>query len=124
MKQLALQLPGLSGANTVAPQLPGLKYQGTTPNLLTTILSDAVQIVFFIAGFLVLIWLVWGVFQYIFAGGDKAGLAKARSRITWAIVGFVFLLMSFVISEFAKELIPTQSVNVPKLSVPVGVNGP
>lgn len=62
------------------------------------------NVVFYIAGALLIIWLVWGVFQYIFAGGDKEKLAGARKRLTWAIVGFIIIVLAFSVSQFAQGL--------------------
>lgn len=66
------------------------------------------NVFFLIAGFLMLIWFAWGVFQYIFAGGKKEDLAKARSRMTWAIVGFLITAISFAISQYIQTIIPTR----------------
>ncbi len=68
-------------------------------------LSAFYGVIFYIAFFLVLIWLVWGIFQYLFAGGNKEGLAKARGRITWAIVGFVILVIAFFVSDLLKGIL-------------------
>lgn len=126
----ALTLPGLNRTSTVNinPAEPSLfgnnfAYSTKSPSLFVNILSDGIRITFTVAGFLMLIWLVWGVFQYIFAGGDKGALAKARSRIQWAIIGFLILIISFSISEFAKTIIPTQRVNIPSLGAPSGSLG-
>ena len=35
--------------------------------------------------------------QWIVSGGDKEAVAKARSRLTYAIIGIVLLALSFLI---------------------------
>lgn len=70
------------------------------------VLSPAFEIVFLIASVLMFIWMVWGIFQYIFAGGNKEALAKAKSRITWAIVGFGIVVVAFTIQQYAKDIFP------------------
>lgn len=83
------------------------------------ILSPLLNIFFLIAFVLMFVWFVWGIFQYIFAGGDKEKLAKARSRITWAIVGFCVVILAFTIQKYAKEIFPPnpetplQTINTP-----------
>lgn len=83
-----------------------------------TIVSGFLRVVFFIAGFLMLFWLSWAVFQYIFASGDKEKLAKARARITWAIVGFLITVIAFALSEYAQQIFPLQNVPLTEVTVP------
>ncbi len=98
---LQVTLPGPNTFTLTAPK--GFSSQYTN---LGSLLSGLLTVAFFIAGFLMVIWLAWGVFQYIFAGGNKDALAKARGRITWALVGFVILIVSFMISEYVRTIIP------------------
>lgn len=94
--------------------IPGLKeifainpVKGNFPSgTLGEFLSKTFNLVFLVAGALMFFWIVWGVFHYIFAGGDKNELGKARARITWAIVGFLMLLIVFALKEFLQALFP------------------
>lgn len=110
--KIALQFPG--GENIPNPQ-------GLRPEFkdLGSFLTQLLNVVFIFAGFLMLIWLTWGVLQYIFAGGNKEGLTKARSRITWAIVGFLIVVIAFALSQFVQGIFP---YNLPwgatELSIP------
>lgn len=102
MKQLALQLGGYNVG----------KFPGLDPNLsnatLGSFISQILNVVFLVAGFLMFFWAFWGVFEYIFAGGNKEGLGKARARITWAIVGFIIVSAAFAISQFIEQLFPNK----------------
>ena len=69
------------------------------------ILTGLFEIVVLLAAFLAFIWFVWGAFQYIFAGGNKESLAKARARITWAIVGLIITLLAFLVAQFAQQIL-------------------
>lgn len=79
-------------------------------------LSSGYDVIIYIAGFLMVIWFFWGVFQYIFAGGAKETIGKARARMTYAIVGFVIVIMAFFIGDYVKdfakpsEITPTQII--------------
>lgn len=93
------------------PGIPDFFQQNIVPKFpdpntakLSDVLGPGLNMAFIISGFLMLIWLVWGVLQYIFAGGDKEGLAKARSRITWAIVGFLLVVIAFAVSQYAQQI--------------------
>ena len=102
MKQLALQLGGYDVG----------KFPGLNDNLrnatLGSALSQVLNIVFVVAGFLMFFWAFWGVFEYIFAGGNKEGLGKARAKITWVIVGFIILSLAFAISQYIEQLFPAK----------------
>lgn len=80
----------------------GLTLPTTAPGGLGfTNLNDAItgvmNLVFFFALLLVLIYLVWGGIQWITAGGDKAGLEAARGKITGAIIGIIVVAVAFAI---------------------------
>lgn len=97
--KLALDLPGFSPSTI--PQPSGLK-----PDFidLASVISPLLNIVFYIAVFMAFFWLAWGSFAYIMAQGKKEDLAKARARITWALIGLFFILLSFFIAKFIGEI--------------------
>ena len=99
--RLALTIPGFSPI----PSPEGLKSEFTD---LASILSPALSIVFYIATFLAFYYLVWGTFQYILAGGKKEDLAKARARISWALIGLIVTFAAFLIAKFASEIFPAK----------------
>lgn len=95
--------------NKIAQILPDLKkiYDAKPTkdlNTLGDLISVFLNIVFYAAGFLAFYYLVWGAFSYIMAQGKKEELAKARARITWAIVGLMIILLSFFIAKFVGEI--------------------
>lgn len=54
----------------------------------------------FIFGFIVIlsiIFLVWGGIQYVTAGGDEAQMEKAKSTITYAIIGLFVAGVAYAI---------------------------
>jgi len=55
-----------------------------------------------IAALLVLLYLVWGAFEWISAGGDSGKIEKARTKITQSIVG-ILVLSSALALFFALE---------------------
>lgn len=96
IKKLALTLPGGQIINSPTPQY----------NNLGQVLSGVFNVIFYLAFFLMFFWMAWGVFQYIFAGGEKDKLGKARSRITWAIVGFILIAIAFVLKDYLEGIFP------------------
>lgn len=104
--KIALTIPGFSPI----PTPEGLKSEFTD---LASILSPALNIVFYIAFFMAFYYLVWGTFQYILAGGKKEDLAKARARISWALIGLIVVFASFLIAKFASEIFPPTQGGLP-----------
>ena len=99
MHDLALTLPG--GPTIAPPQDFNTSYTD-----LGSVISAALNLAIVIAAVLMFFWMIWGIFQYIYAGGDKENLGKARSRITLAIVGFIIVIIALAISQFAGTIIP------------------
>lgn len=98
--KIALTLPGTG--NTV-PQPSELTAKGFVN--LASILSPLLNIVFYLAAFFAFYWLVWGAFQYILAQGKKEELAKAKARITWALIGLIVIFLAFILAKFASEIL-------------------
>lgn len=96
------RLQNIFSANPL-PASPQPGYPGFAN--LGAIVSSFFIIALNIAVVLTLFWLVWGVYQYIIAGGDKEGLQHARSRITWALVGLLFLAAAYLIAQYAAEFL-------------------
>lgn len=114
MKNLALKIPGFEP--TIAPP-QGLAQ--TFPNAtLGEFISRLFTVVLFLASALMFYWLVWGIFHYLFSGGDKEGLGKARSRMTWAIVGFIIIIISFALSQYLETIF---KVKLPGGVTPVSI---
>lgn len=111
MKELALTLPG---SQTISPPA-GFENSGIVD--LGSFISTALNLAILVAAILMFFWMIWGIFQYIYAGGDKENLGKARSRITLAIVGFIITLLALFISQFAGTVIH-QRENQPVRAVP------
>lgn len=94
-----------------AATIPGLQdiYNANPASRFKTlgdVLSGLLNIVFYVAIFVAFYFLVWGAFAYIMAQGKKEDLAKARARITWAIIGLMVVLLAFFIARFASEIFP------------------
>lgn len=64
---------------------------------LTSVFANVASVVSALIGFALLIMLIRGGVAYITAQGDPKAIASARSTITWAIIGFIVVLASFLI---------------------------
>ncbi len=103
MRELALQLPG---SNTVF-RGPSTLNSRFDPRTFTFgfFISDILPVVFMVMSFVAFIWIVWAAFQWIFSGGDKGAIQKAQQRITYALIGLAVMLIGFLISNVAKDVI-------------------
>lgn len=68
------------------------------------LVAGLLEIAIYSAGFLAFFWMIWGAFQYITASGKKDELQKARSKITYALVGLMVVLLAYFIMRFASEI--------------------
>ncbi len=59
--------------------------------------SVAVQLVLILAGIVMLIYLLWGGFDWITCGGEKEKLIKARDKLVYAIIGMIIIVACFTI---------------------------
>lgn len=60
---------------------------------------------FEIAGTALVIYLLIGGFRYITSGGEKEAVAGARAMITHGIIGFVLLILLFLVLKFIPEFL-------------------
>lgn len=83
-------------------QLTGL---GTTGEQgINSLLNNIVGLFFAAGGLAFIVMFVWGAVQMILSGGDKEAVAKARARITWAVIGLVLLSLSYFIFQLIEAL--------------------
>lgn len=98
--QLA-QLPQTFGTVNPPSQLPANVRGAAGINL---ILNNLVIIFFSAAALAFVIMFLWGAVQMILSAGDKEAIAKARSKITWAIIGVVLMGLSYFIFEVIQDV--------------------
>ncbi len=49
---------------------------------------------------IVVLYFLWGALNYLKSGGNKEEVAAARGTITHAIIGFIILILAFLILQF------------------------
>jgi len=67
-----------------------------------------------LASFAALIMLIWGGFKYITSQGDPKAVDAARGTLTWAVMGLVMLIVSWLVLVFIEQF---TGVNVTKFCV-------
>ncbi len=85
------------------------------------IISTGLQIIFIFAGLAVLVFLVWGAFDWITSGGDKEKISGARRKITNAIIGLFLLSLAAFIAALVSDIVGIKLFDlgtIPQLGVP------
>lgn len=90
MRELALTLPD---GTKVVPPVPGMP----TGGILDKTLPAIITYMFVGATLLAFLFLIFGGVKWITSGGDKTGVESARKTITFAIIGLVVVLSSYLI---------------------------
>lgn len=76
--------------------VPGFKFTNTT---LSGIVGAAIPFIFSLAGIALLTFLIWGGFQYLTSAGDPKKTESAKNTLTWAIVGFIVIVVAFWLTQ-------------------------
>lgn len=96
-----MDLKGVFGEIGKPPQLEGFA-EGSAG--ISQFLDNVVAIFFSAAALCFIVMFVWGAVQMILSGGDKEAVAKARGKITWAIIGIILMSLSYFIFALLQEV--------------------
>lgn len=72
---------------------------------LEIILQRGIEYFFLVAAVTFLFLFLWGGIQWITSGGEAKAIEKARGRIIFALVGFLIILLSYVIMDLIWRII-------------------
>ena len=78
------------------------KIAGSSPSY---VISRLVPYIFFLAGFILLLYLIIGGYQYMTSGGDPKATASARQIITNAIAGFIIIFLAYWIVQIIARVL-------------------
>lgn len=73
-------------------------------------ISILLNVAFTIAGLVLLFMLVQASFQWLTSGGEKEPLAKARARMTNALIGIALLALSILIVNVILTILGLQTI--------------
>lgn len=85
------QIPDLS--TTGSDTIPGSKESYTFTNLVSTA-NKTVNIFVSILVVLAVLYMVWGGFTYITAGGDSGKIGEAKNRVLFGLIGVVIMIFA------------------------------
>ena len=80
----------------------GMKIKGPLDSSYTnigSIINNVVPFIMSVAGIILFFVLMWGGFDYVSSQGAPEKLKAANAKITAGVVGFVLLVLSFLITR-------------------------
>lgn len=77
---------------------------------LANILSSADGIIFFLAGFALMVYLILGGFQLMTSGGSPDAAAGGKAKITSALIGFVIIFTAYWIVQILGRVLGLQEI--------------
>ncbi len=99
---------GGAGIGITQPKVNGGVPAGASsqqaPALLSVVIRNAIALIFAFSSIIFVFIFFWGVVDWIWAAGDKEGIAKARAKITQSIIGLVLLSLSFAIMAIISQI--------------------
>jgi len=96
IKSVYAQQVNLNGVGIKGP-LEGYNTEGY--NTIGDIINNLVPFVISIGGVLLFFILMWGGYDYVTSQGTPEKIKSANAKITAAIVGFILLVLSFLITR-------------------------
>lgn len=108
-----MNFDSLVATSHLTPVLPGppveisQEFQGTVPVLSVfrdfgALFSSIGNFLFMVAFVFAFIYLIWGGFRLITAGGEERAISEARETITYAIVGIIIVFLSYLIVKLVE----------------------
>lgn len=85
----------------------GLRFAGGS---LGAIVGESLKYIFAVAGILLLIYLIFGGFQYLTSAGDPKKAQEAQSKITQAVIGFVIIFASYWIVQMIAAVFGLEAI--------------
>lgn len=64
------------------------------------ILANALNLVYFIAGVIAVVMIIFGGISYVTSAGDSGKVTKAKNTLVYSIAGLVIVLVAFAITSF------------------------
>jgi len=81
-----------------------LRSGGRTSADVGRLISDILPYIFYGAGILLLIYMIFGGFQLMFAKGDPKAMQSAQGKITNALIGFVIVIIAYFLVKLMAKI--------------------
>lgn len=91
---------------TVIDDPPGFKSDFTN---LSSIVTNAIPLLFSVAGLILLAYLIWGGFDYLTSMGDPKKAEAGKTKITNAVIGFFIIFAAYWITQLITLFLKLES---------------
>lgn len=112
MKLLSFTIDGPDGSPIPIQGVNGQPTGGL--DKLASILGTALELLLIFAIVFSLLMLIYAGYQWMSSAGDKQKLASARQRLTFVLVGIVFVFLSFLIITVLGDFFKINLLDLPK----------
>lgn len=89
--------PGQGGSTTINGQTICNPLLGPNINSVADIINIILPFLYGIAGVILFLIMIWGGYDFLLSQGDPEKVEGARGKITAGIIGFVLLIISYVL---------------------------
>src|SRR3989338_1774009 len=89
--------------------VPGFATQDTT---LVDLITRFLKIALWFLGFIALIFVVYGGFRYLTAGGDEEKVKSGKAIITNALIGLVIIVLAYALVAIVYNLVRTEPPDI------------
>ena len=100
--------------STVPGETP-FELQGPLPSgrftTLASLITNALPIIFALAGVILLLYLLWGGFDYLTSMGDPKKAEAGKGKITNAILGFIIIFAAYWVVQLIDYLFKLKIYN-------------
>ena len=69
------------------------------------VVSELLKIIFPIAGFALLLYLLYGGYQLMLSRGDPKAIQDAKAKITYALIGFFIVFVTFWVVQLIGRIL-------------------
>jgi hypothetical protein len=87
-------------------QLP----KGFAANI-ANVINSVMNLIMLVGALLVLLYMVWGAFDWLTSGGDKGKTESARNKITAAVIGLIILSASYAMTLLIVRFLGFRDLN-------------
>ncbi len=75
-----------------------MKFGGSDPaSGLSKLIAFGIRLFIIVSGMFLLLYMLWGAFDWINSGGEKEKISKAQQKITNALIGMVLIFAILVV---------------------------
>lgn len=97
---------GLGQISTAFPSVSGLNENSTIGDVFVYVIKIALAIAFAVA----VVFVIYGGYLYITSGGNEEQATTGRRTVTYAVIGIIIIILSFVIISVIANTVQSGSV--------------